>query len=109
MIHWIPLEKVEQLDELVANSENRTQVVFKHSTRCSISSMVLNRLERENPPEGFDFYLLDLLAYRNISNSIAEKLQVHHESPQVIVLRKGEVIYEESHMAIQMDEIAAFS
>jgi bacillithiol system protein YtxJ len=71
--------------------------------------MVLNRLERENPPERFDFYLLDLLAYRNISNSIAEKLQVHHESPQVIVLRKGEVIYEESHMAIQMDEIAAFS
>ena len=53
------------------------------------------------------FRSLDLLAHRNISNAIAEKLQVHHESPQAIILRNREVIYEESHMAIQMDEIAA--
>ncbi|MFM7359035.1 MAG: bacillithiol system redox-active protein YtxJ [Sediminibacterium sp.] len=109
MIHWIPLERMEQLDELVANSEIRPQVIFKHSTRCSVSSMVLHRLERGNPPAGFDFYYLDLLAHRNISNAIVEKLQVHHESPQAIILRNREVIYEESHMAIQMEEIAAFS
>ncbi|MFY7994757.1 MAG: monothiol bacilliredoxin BrxC family protein, partial [Sediminibacterium sp.] len=62
MIHWIPLQRPEQLDTIVAASHSRPQVIFKHSTRCSISSMVLARLERETPPEGWDFYLLDLLA-----------------------------------------------
>lgn len=109
MIHWIPLQRMEQLEELVVNSSNRPQVIFKHSTRCSISSMVLNRLERETPPEGWDFYFLDLLAHRNISNAIAEKLQVHHESPQIILVKNNEVVMEDSHMSIQMDELKSFA
>jgi len=100
---------MEQLEELVANSENRPQVIFKHSTRCSISSMVLGRLERETPPEGWDFYFLDLLAHRDISSAIAEKLKVHHESPQIILVKNNEVVMDESHMAIQMDELRSFA
>ena len=100
---------MEQLDELVANSTNRPQVIFKHSTRCSISSMVLNRLERETPPKGWDFYFLDLLAHRDISNAIAEKLQVHHESPQIILIKNTEVVMEDSHMSIQMGELKSFA
>lgn len=109
MIHWIPLQRMEQLDELVANSVNRPQVIFKHSTRCSISTMVLDRLERENPPEGWDFYFLDLLTYRTISTAIAEKFQVHHESPQIILVKNNEVVLDESHMAIQMNELRSFA
>lgn len=100
---------MEQLEELVANSENRPQVIFKHSTRCSISSMVLGRLERETPPEGWDFYLLDLLAHRDISAAIAEKLNVHHESPQIILIKNKEVLMDESHLAIQMDELKTYA
>lgn len=96
-----------QLDTIVTRSHQQLQVIFKHSTRCSVSSMVLNRLEREQVPANIDFYFLDLLSYRPISNAIAERFQVHHESPQVIVLKNGEVVYDESHMAIQMDEITA--
>lgn len=104
---WIPLQEMGQLDDIVALSHQQLQVIFKHSTRCSVSSMVLNRLEREEVPEGIHFYFLDLLSYRPISNAIAERFQVHHESPQIIVIKNGDVIYDESHMAIQMDEITS--
>lgn len=108
MIHWIPLQRPEQLDTIVADSHSRPQVIFKHSTRCSVSSMVLNRLERDDQPSSMDFYLLDLLSYRPISNDIAERFHVHHESPQIIIIKNGEAIFDESHLAIQMDEIASY-
>jgi bacillithiol system protein YtxJ len=104
---WIPLTDPAQLDEITAKSADRPQLIFKHSTRCSISSMALGRLQRSTPPEGIDFYLLDLIRYRNISNVVAERFKVHHESPQVILLKDGNCIYEESHGGIEMEEIAA--
>ena len=55
-MNWIPLQEMSQLDEIVTRSHQNLQVIFKHSTRCSISSMALNRLEREDTPLGIDFY-----------------------------------------------------
>lgn len=69
--------------------------------------MVLHRLERDEVPAVADFYFLDLLKYRPISSAIAERFQVHHESPQIIVIKNGEVVYDESHMSIQMQEITS--
>ncbi len=104
-MNWIPLTSVSQLEDIRQKSHDTTQVIFKHSTRCVISSMALNRLERETQPENADFYFLDLIANRDISNAIAEKFNVYHESPQILVLRNGECIYDESHSGINMDEI----
>ena len=104
---WKNLTSIEQLDAIASESFKLPQVLFKHSTRCSISSMALNRLEGSTPPAGVDFYLLDLLQHRNISAAIAEKFKVHHESPQALVIINGECTYDESHMGISMDEIAA--
>lgn len=104
-MNWIPLTNVEQLDSIRTASESKPQVIFKHSTTCSISKMALDRLERAAAPETIDFYYLDLLSYRSISNSIAETFQVHHESPQVILIKNGECIYDESHYGIMMDEL----
>lgn len=106
-MNWIPLQEMGQLNEIVTRSHQNLQVIFKHSTRCSISSMALHRLERDETPLGADFYYLDLLSYRPISSAITERFQVHHESPQIIVFKNGEVVYDESHMAIQMQEIAS--
>jgi bacillithiol system protein YtxJ len=103
---WKNLTSIDQLETITANSFNTPQVLFKHSTRCSISSMALNRLESSTPPTGIDFYLLDLLQHRDISAAIADKFKVHHESPQVLVIMSGECTYDESHMGISMDEIA---
>lgn len=93
------------LAKIIEASFETPQVIFKHSTRCSISSMAKNRLERSENPEGIQFNLLDLITYRNISGSIAENFKVAHESPQVLLIKNGECIYEESHNGIRMEEI----
>lgn len=104
-MNWIPLTTKEQLEIIKGKSHQTPQVIFKHSTRCSISSMVLSRLERSDSPEGSDFYLLDLIQYRSVSNQIAEDFRVEHESPQVLLIKNGSCLYSESHMAIDMADL----
>jgi len=104
-MEWKQLTSEAQLDDIRAASHQKPQVIFKHSTRCNISSMALNRLERSFVPTNADFYYLDLLNYRNISNKIATDFDVYHESPQVLVIINGECIYDESHSGISFDEI----
>lgn len=101
-MNWIPLCDDQQLDQILSNNE-KPSVIFKHSTRCSISATALDRMERQWKPEWIekaDFYYLDLLTYRSISNRIAEELQVEHQSPQVLVIDSGKAVYEASHMGI---------
>jgi bacillithiol system protein YtxJ len=104
-MHWIHLTDEEQLKQIITKSQIRPQVIFKHSTRCSISSVALQRLQKVEQPSDIDFYFLDLIAYRSLSNQVAEVFKVHHESPQVLVIRDGDCIYDESHLGISMDEI----
>lgn len=104
-MNWITLDAPEQINAIKELSNQRPQVIFKHSTRCSISSLVKNRLERSDSPQDIDFYYLDLLAYRPLSQSIADTFDVYHESPQVLLIVKGECIYDESHQGITMDEL----
>lgn len=106
-MNWIPLQEEKQLEEIVTNSNIIPQVIFKHSTRCAVSSMAKNRLDRKEAPAGIRFYLLDLIKYRNISNKVASDFGVSHESPQVLVINNGECIYNESHSGIIFDEIEA--
>ena len=105
---WIELKDESQLAEIREQSRQQPVVIFKHSTRCSISSMAKTRLERETPAENVSFYYLDLLRYRPVSNKVAEDFHVYHESPQVLLIRNGECIYEESHNGINMQDIADF-
>ncbi len=106
-MNWIPLQNEQQLEEIVLNSNNKPQVIFKHSTRCSISSMAKSRLDKKDQPEGMDFYYLDLIKHRNISNKIATDFHIPHQSPQVLIINNGKCIYDESHSGIMMDEIVA--
>ncbi len=105
-MNWSVLNTEEQLAEIISKSHSKPQVIFKHSTRCSVSSMAKARLEKSEIPDTIDFHFLDLIAFRSLSNKIAKDLDVYHESPQVLLLQKGECIYDESHMAIRMDDIA---
>jgi bacillithiol system protein YtxJ len=104
-MNWINITSEEQLNLIAEQSKLKPQVIFKHSTRCSVSSMALNRMERADKPESIDFYLLDLIQHRNISSKIADLFQIHHESPQVLLIKNGECVYDESHMGINMDEL----
>jgi len=104
-MNWINLTQEEQLQQIKVNSKNKPQVIFKHSTRCSISSMAKNRLEKSTQPDEIDFYFLDLIKYRPISNKIAEIFKIYHESPQILLIKNDECVYDESHSGIDMSEI----
>lgn len=104
-MNWKTLNTETDLIEAIEQSVTKPVVIFKHSIRCSISSVIKNRLEKANQPEEIDFYYLDLITYRNLSNQIAENFLVHHESPQVLVIRNKECIYDESHYGITMEDI----
>jgi len=107
-MNWHTINTIEQLEQIKAASYTTPQVIFKHSTTCSISRMALDRFERGETPENVDFHYLDLLNYRAISNEIASFFQVHHESPQLLLIKDGECIYDESHYGIMMDELKSF-
>ncbi len=104
-MNWIPLKDESQLEDIKTTSAQQPVVIFKHSTRCAISSMVKSRLERQDAPKDIPFYYLDLISYRAISNHIADTFAVEHESPQVLLIRNGKCVYDESHNGISMDEI----
>jgi len=90
-IPWQPLNSVAQLDVITEKSKTRTQVLFKHSTTCGISRMVLNMFNGSYDLEdnAIDLYYLDLHAHRAVSNEVAAKFQVMHQSPQLLVVKNG--------------------
>ena len=102
---WTDITEEKQLHEIQNLSKTQPVLIFKHSTRCSISSMAKSRLERSLAPEGVSFYFLDLIRHREISNRIAQIYHVHHESPQVLLIRNGECVYDDSHNGISMEDI----
>ena len=102
---WIQLTTAAQLADIRELSKKKPQLIFKHSTRCSISSVAKNRLERSSTPANVDFYFLDLIQNRDISAKIAEEFSVFHESPQVLLIKNGDCIYDESHSGINMADI----
>jgi bacillithiol system protein YtxJ len=104
-MNWIALQTVTQLEEIREKSAARPQLIFKHSTRCGTSALIKNRLERVPQPGTIDFYYLDLLNHRLVSNSITETFMIEHESPQILLIINGECIYDESHLGINMDDI----
>ncbi len=104
-MNWIPLQTEEQVNEIKTRSADKPQVIFKHSIRCSISSMAKSRLDRGEQPQDLDFYYLDIINHRNVSNKIAKDFEVHHQSPQILIINGGQCVYDESHSGIQMDEI----
>lgn len=102
VLPWQKLETVPQLDEIVKRSKTKTQVIYKHSTSCGISKMVLNMFTEEYnlTEDQLDLYYLDLHSYREVSNETGYKFQVMHQSPQLLVIKKGTVVAHASHGGI---------
>jgi bacillithiol system protein YtxJ len=108
-IKWLQLTDSNQLEEIKALSADVPCIIFKHSTRCSISSLAQNRLESKWSFEDNTVlpYFLDLIAYRELSNGIAETFGVRHESPQLLLIQDGQCTYEASHLDISVRELSA--
>ena len=102
---WINLETESEITDLKQNSGY--SLIFKHSTRCSISMMAKRRVDMDlaDLPEQVKPYFLDLITYRSISNLIADTFHVHHESPQLLLIKDGECILDQSHGDISISEV----
>lgn len=107
-MNWNHLNTPEILEEIKEISTRQKVLIFKHSTRCSISAMALNRLERswrEEEMKNIKPYYLDLLTFRAISNQIEREFDVEHQSPQLIIIENGKAVYEASHYDINYQDL----
>ncbi len=107
---WIALTDLQQLHDIIERSKIKTQVVFKHSTRCGASRMVLNRFidTYELTENDLDLYFLDLINYRSVSNEVGYKFQVMHESPQLLIIKDGVLVAHGSHSGVNAIELENF-
>jgi bacillithiol system protein YtxJ len=105
-MQWKYITDVNQIDEI--KKQPGYSLIFKHSTRCSVSMMAKRRFEMDWAviPEDTNLYFLDLISHRNISAEVAEKFQVHHESPQILLIKDGSCVLDASHGDISADEVA---
>lgn len=104
---WTLLSEYEELDSIFISSFERPQLIFKHSTRCGISTIVLRNFENEwddSSHEG-SLHFLDILAHREISDAIAERTAVRHQSPQILIVFRGNCLYDASHHSISASRI----
>lgn len=98
---WNLLTDLGQLNEIMSLSNENPVAIFKHSTRCSVSRMALKQFENEfDSSDKVTPYFLDLIAYRDVSNEIANRFGVQHQSPQLILIKEGKAIYNASHSDI---------
>ncbi|SHL81945.1 bacillithiol system redox-active protein YtxJ [Flavobacterium saccharophilum] len=105
-VNWIPLTNLAQLNDIANMSSVKPIVIFKHSTRCSISRFALKQFEREyDLDETVDAFFLDLIEHRDVSNEIANKFGVYHESPQLILIKDGKAVYDVSHSDISAEAL----
>ncbi len=109
ILPWLPLTTIDQLETIAEQSKTKTQFVFKHSTRCGISRMVMSQFETAYDIDiNADLHYLDLLNYRDVSNEVGYKFQVMHQSPQFLVIKNGIVVAHDSHGAINEMDLVRF-
>jgi bacillithiol system protein YtxJ len=116
-MYWNQLTTLSQLTDLISISENQPVLIFKHSTRCSISTAALDRVQRKwndaTDTAAVQPWYLDLIAYREISNQIAVDYEVEHQSPQVLLIHNRNCVFTATHYDINyadiMDEVAKFT
>ncbi len=106
-INWIELHSTQDVDNVISRSFSVPCLIFKHSTRCEISAIAKYRLEDDwaFEPETLEAYFLDLINFRQVSSYIAEAFSVHHESPQALLIYKGECVFDVSHLDITVPEL----
>ena len=110
-INWLPLTSLTQLEEIKKNSATESIVIFKHSTRCGISKMVIKQFENlfDEELKNLKVYYLDLLNYREISDEIGYQFQVFHQSPQALIIKNGNAVAHASHYDITQLDLKYFS
>lgn len=107
-MNWQKLQSADQIEDIKAQSMEKPVLIFKHSTRCSISGMSMSRVSRQWKPEDeakITPYLLDLISYREVSGLVADEFETPHQSPQILIIKGGKMVYTDSHFGISYSGI----
>ena len=107
-MNWQKLQSTDQIQDIKDQSMIKPVLIFKHSTRCAVSSMSMNRVSKKWKPDDADRitpYLLDLISFREISNLVASEFSIAHQSPQILIVKEGKVVYTDSHFGISYSAI----
>lgn len=109
-LNWIPLTSLEQLKQIKIQSNKEPIAIFKHSTRCSISNVAINRFAKnfDESLKDFKVYYLDLISYREISDEVGFQFQVMHQSPQLLIIQKKQAVAHASHYDIARIDLRKF-
>jgi bacillithiol system protein YtxJ len=100
--HFVRITDTKAFEELLSRSKEGPVVIFKHSTTCPISARAYHQMERF---EG-EVDLVEIQKARELSREIQDRTGVEHETPQVIVLRNGQVVWNASHWKIKAETVA---
>src|SRR5205823_6623593 len=103
----VPLRQDRDLEQLLERSKTNSVVIFKHSTQCPISTHVYEEFVRfaESTNEVL-FGLVLVIEHRGLSNTIAQRLNVRHESPQAILVKEGRAVWHASHWSVTADSLS---
>ncbi len=108
-VEWKPLTEIGQLNEIIDESTEKPVAIFKHSTRCGVSRMSLKEFENEFDLEDLVTpYFVDLLENGEVSKAIAHRFGVEHQSPQLLLIKNGEAVYDASHGDIYADDLKRY-
>lgn len=104
--NWSEITSIDQISNIVADSHESPQLIYKHSTRCNLSSTIYDHLRNwDLKKKVVAIHYLDLIAYRQVSDYIEKQFGILHESPQVIILHNGKPVYDEDHYRIKGEKI----
>ena len=101
-INWLHLINIDQIKQIRSLSKSETVFIFKHSTRCGISKMVIKRFENmfDESMSNIKVYYLDLLNYRDVSDKVGVTFNVIHQSPQLLIIKNEVSVFNASHQDI---------
>jgi len=89
------------LEQLFARSHEQPVILFKHSDTCPISAMAYQRMKQV----ASDVSLVVVQRSRELSRQVEARTGVRHESPQVLVLRRGQSVWAASHFDITAEAV----
>ena len=104
-MHWIHLTHEDQLQKIVVRSQEKPQVIFKYSSCCNLSETIFQSLQKKRCPQHVDFHFLDLTGHADIAEKVSTIFQVSDLSPQILIIKDGECIFNESHPEICFEQI----
>ena len=102
-----PISGIDELERMLAESRTRPLLLFKHSYTCGVSAEALDEVYAhiEEQARGVRYAMVTVQTHRDVSNAIAERLGIRHETPQAILVRNGRAVWNASHFRVTASEV----